>query len=116
MLKKAIALVLVYICVVSVLLQPAFGQDSGELSKEREPSKKLKGEHPLVAVMNTKPSSLKKELEGVHPRVFLTQGEIDGLKEKAKIQKTLWQAAISRVRALSLEPAAPPAEERRAQN
>src|SRR6476660_7887897 len=31
-------------------------------------------------------------------------------------QKDLWQTAISRVRALTTEPAKPPAEERRAQN
>ncbi len=67
--------------------------------------------------MKTKPSSLKKELEGVHPRVFLTQAEIDAFKDKTKSQKELWQTAISRVRAiewLNLPP--PPAEERRVQN
>lgn len=114
--KNAFALVLAYICFVSFAMPPAFGQDRREISKEREPAKKLKGEHPLVAVMNSKPSSLKKELEGVHPRVFLTQAEIDALKAKTKTQKELWQTAISHVRALSNEPPPPPAETRRAQN
>ncbi len=59
---------------------------------------------------------MKKELEGVHPRVFLTQAEIDALKEKAKTDKDLWQNVIANVRALNVEPPAPPAEERRAQN
>jgi len=62
------------------------------------------------------PSQLKKELEGVHPRVFLTQNEIDALKNKARTNKELWQTALSRVRALTVEPPAPPAEARRVQN
>ncbi len=106
----------IFCCTLAAAAPSAFAQDGGELKAEREASKKLKGEHPLVALMKSKPSSLKKELEGVHPRVFLTQAEIDALKEKAKSQKGLWQTAISQVRALSVEPAPPPAEERRAQN
>ncbi len=94
----------------------AFAQDQQELEAERKASQKLKGENPLVNLMKTKNSSLKKELEGVHPRVFVTQSEIDALKDKAKSQKELWQTAISRVRALMVEPAKPPAEERRVQN
>ena len=66
--------------------------------------------------MKTKTSTLKKELEGVHPRVFLTQKEIDTLKDKTKTNKELWQTALSRVRALTFEPPPPPAETRRAQN
>ena len=100
----------------ALLVNFSAAQDSKELESEKSVRPKLKGEHPLVAVMRSKPSSLKKELEGVHPRVFLTQGEIDALKEKAKTQKNLWKTAISRVRALTVEPAPPPAEERRAQN
>lgn len=94
----------------------AFAQDAQELKAEREGNKKLKGEHPLFELAKTKPSSLKKELEGVHPRVFMTQKEIDALKEKAKTQPELWQTALSRVRAMTVEPPAPPAEERRVQN
>ncbi len=112
MLKKVFVLALISTCLIST----ALAQDSGELSKEREPSKKFKGEHPLVALMKSKPSSLRPELEGVHPRVFLTQGEIDSQKAKTKTDKELWQTAVSRVRALSVEPSPPPAEERRAQN
>lgn len=94
----------------------ATAQDSQELAAERNASKKLKGEHPLVAIEKSKPSSLRKELVGVHPRVFMTQADIESLKEKAKTQKELWQMAASRVRALTVEPAPPPAETRRAQN
>lgn len=102
--------------IISFLFSSAFTQDKQELEAERRASLKLKGEHPLINLMKTKNSSLKKELEGVHPRVFLTQAEIDKLKDKTKTQKELWQTAISSVRALTIEPPPPPAEERRAQN
>jgi len=107
---------LVLFLFISLLTSLSLAQDSKELEAERSARPKLKGEHPLVAVMRSEPSSLKKELEGVHPRVFLTQAEIDTLKLKAKTQKELWQTAIGRVRALTNEPPPPPAELRRAQN
>jgi hypothetical protein len=93
-----------------------FAQDKQELEAERAANAKLKGEHPLVAIAKSKPSSLRKELVGVHPRVYMTQGDIDALKEKAKTQEKLWQTAVSRVRALTTEPAPAPAQERRVQN
>src|SRR5690349_2105171 len=92
------------------------GQDSQELEAEKAASKKLKGEHPLIVIAKSKPSGLKPELVGVHPRVFVTQAELDSLKEKTRTQKELWQTALSRVRALTVEPPKPPAEERRVQN
>jgi hypothetical protein len=54
----------------------------------------------------SKPSTLRKELEGVHPRVFMTQQQIDALKVKAKSHGDLWQTAVGRVRALNVEPPA----------
>ena len=99
-----------------ILALACFAQDRQELEAERAANAKLKGEHPLVAIAKTKPSSLRKGLEGVHPRVYMTQAEIDALKEKAKTQKELWQTALARVRALTVEPAAAPAQERRVQN
>ena len=93
-----------------------FAQDSQELQAEREGSARLKGEHPLIAIAKSKPSTLRPQLVGIHPRVFLTQAEIDKLKEKTKTQKALWRTALSNVRALTVEPAKPPAEERRVQN
>lgn len=110
--SKSIFLFLVLAAFVSA--SPA--QDKQELEAEKAGSSKLKGEHPLVALAKSKPSSLKTELAGVHPRVFLTQGEIDALKEKTRTQKELWQIALSRVRALTVEPPPPPAEARRVQN
>ena len=107
---KAITSVIL-ICVLSGL-----SQDSQELESERAASLRLKGEHPLIALIKSKPASLLPELVGVHPRVFLTQAEIDRLKEKTKSQKDFWKTAVSSVRALSVEPPKAPAEERRAQN
>jgi hypothetical protein len=102
--------------ILSVLAIGSLAQDRQELEAEREASAKLKGEHPLIALARSKRSWLKPELRGVHPRVFMTQAEIDSLKRKALSQKDLWQTAISRVRALTVEPPKPPAEERRVQN
>lgn len=111
MIRKSVTTLLLLICLTAV-----FGQDGRELSKEAERSDRIKGEHPVAEMMKSKPSSLKKELEGVHPRVFLTQSEIDALKSKTKTQPALWQTALKNVRALSAEPPPPPAETRRAQN
>ena len=112
MFKSTISILFIFCCLFNL----TFGQDKQELEAERKASLKLKGEHPLVELMKTRRSSLKAELEGVHPRVFLTQSEIDQLKDKTKTQNALWQTALSRVRALTVEPAPPPAEARRAQN
>jgi hypothetical protein len=113
MLKNFIAILLIFqISTISLVL----AQDKQELEAERAANARLKGEHPLVRLAKTKPSQLKKELIGVHPRVFVTQNDINALKKKATTNKELWQTAISRVRALSVAPPAPPAEARRVQN
>jgi len=96
---------------------PLFAQDARELQQEKAASKKLKGEHPLVQLMRTRKSSLKPELVGVHPRVYVTDNELDALRTRAHgPQRELWQQVLANVRALHTEPAAPPAQLRRAQN
>ena len=110
--NKLKAIVLIF----AAFVISGLSQDRQELEAERDGSSKLKGEHPLIGLARSKPSSLRSELTGVHPRVFLTQAEIDDLKKKTQSQSELWQAVVSRVRALSLEPPKPPAEERRVQN
>lgn len=94
----------------------AFAQDKQELEAERKASEKLKGEHPLEQLIKTKNSTMKPELKGVHPRVYMTQSDIDALKEKTKLQPELWKTALQRVRALTDEPAPAPAQARRVQN
>jgi hypothetical protein len=111
--EKFICVALLCLCVFSSNL-PA--QDKQELEAESSASGKLKGEHPLIAIARSKPSSLRKELVGVHPRVYMTQADIEALKEKSKTQKELWQVVVSRVRALTVEPPPAPAQERRVQN
>src|SRR5437867_1242274 len=114
--RKPLILILICSCYLSAVISPTFAQDRRELFREREPGKNLKGEHPLVGLMKSKTSSLRADLVGVHPRVFVTQSEIDALKTKAKTEKELWQTAVKSVRALTVEPPPPPAVTRRAQN
>lgn len=102
--------------IISILSISVLAQDSQELKAERDASSRLKGEHPLVVLAKSKQSWLRPELAGVHPRVFVTQAEIDALKKKTVSQRELWQTALSRVRAMTVEPPRPPAEERRVQN
>jgi len=106
---SSVILSLIFTCFI-------FAQDTQELEAERALNKNLKGEHPLVNLMKTENSSLKKELKGIHPRVYLTQSEIEGLKDKTESQKELWETALSRVRAMSIEPTPAPAQARRVQN
>ena len=99
------------------IVTPLIAQDSRELQQENVASKKLKGEHPLVELMRSLKSTLKPELNGVHPRVYVTEKELDDLRVKAHgSHSELWQQALKNVRALNTEPAPPPAQTRRAQN
>jgi hypothetical protein len=96
---------------------PSRAQDARELEQERTASRKLKGEHPLVELMRTLKSSLRPELLGVHPRVYVTDKELAELRERARnSHRELWQRALSHVRALAADPPPPPAEQRRQQN
>jgi hypothetical protein len=92
-------------------------QDSRELEQERTASNKLKGKHPLIELIRTRKSTLRPELLGVHPRVYLTDKELAELRERARTShRELWQRAIGHVRALEAGPPPPPAEKRRQQN
>ncbi len=96
---------------------PLLAQDARELEQERIASRKLKGEHPLVELMRTRKSSLRPELLGIHPRVYVTDKELAELRERSRnSHRELWQRAISHVRALAADPPPPPAEQRRQQN
>ena len=67
--------------------------------------------------MQTLRSTLKSELVGVHPRVYFTQQELDGLRTKAHNEdKQWWDGRVSHLRVFQGVPPAPPAEMRRAQN
>jgi hypothetical protein len=95
----------------------ALAQDAGELAAERAASARLKGEHPLAELMRTRHSQLKPELAGVHPRVYVTAEGLKALQQRARTtHKDVWRRALANVRALKVEPPAPPAQERRVQN
>ena len=71
----------------------------------------------LLQEMKSLPSALKSELMNVHPRVYFTAAELDGLRTRAHgSQKEWWQQRLTNLRALKEAPPPPPAEKRRAQN
>ena len=95
----------------------SFAQDARELEAEKVANSKLKGEHPLIELMRTRKSALRPELKGVHPRVYVTDKELEELQQRARTtHRDLWQRALQRMRALKTEPPAGPAQARRAQN
>jgi hypothetical protein len=103
-------LILLYIPIV-------IAQDARELQQEKTASAKLKGEHPLVPLMRSLKPSLKPELENVHPRVYVTEQELEQLRVRAHTtHRELWQQALKSIRALQGDPPAPPAQKRREQN
>ncbi|HKC62390.1 MAG TPA: DUF4962 domain-containing protein, partial [Pyrinomonadaceae bacterium] len=86
---------------------------------ERESSKstKMRGPHPITELMTNRNSTLRPELRGQHPRVYVTESELQSLRKRAHTtHRELWQLALQNIRALSVAPPPPPAEERRAQN
>src|SRR5258705_4160257 len=98
-------------------IAPLLAQDARELQEGKLASKKLKGEHPLVELMQTRKSALKPELAGVHPRVYATESELKDLRERAHTtHRALCHQTLHNVRALRTEPAPPPAQKRREQN
>src|SRR5213594_4386607 len=99
--RRTLAACLLLLTAVSPLL----AQDARELQKEQIASKKLKGEHPLFEVMRSRKSTLRSELAGVHPRVYVTEKELDVLRVKAHTtHRDLWQQTLSNVRALRTQP------------
>src|SRR5689334_24492072 len=76
-------------------------QDARELEQERAASRKLKGEHPLVELMRTRKSALRPELLGVHPRVYVTDAELEVLRRRARTtHREVWRLALRNIRAL----------------
>jgi hypothetical protein len=103
--------------IASSTINPFFAQDARELQKERISSQKLKGEHPIAGLMRSLKSTLKPELLNVHPRVYVTETDLEKLRIKAHTtHRELWQQVLGNIRALRSEPASPPAQQRRAQN
>lgn len=92
-------------------------QDARELQQERTSNTKLKGEHPLVELMRARNSTLRPDLVGQHPRVYVTDKELAELRQRARTtHRDLWQQTLKNVRALRADPPPPPATGRRQQN
>ena len=73
---------------------------------------------PAFADLLAHPVKLKPELEGVHPRVFVTKAEIAALRERARTtHKDQWQQVLATLPATKGDPPPPPGpQERRSQN
>src|SRR5258705_10567605 len=87
------------------------GQDSREaLGPQDRPGSKAP--NPLVQMMKDRRPSLRKELTGIHPRVFVTASEIAELRRKARgSHAALWKRALPGTDLyLPTPPAAPPAQ------
>ncbi len=99
-----------------LLLGSGYAQDAREALGPKD-SARAKGTHPLTELMRTKNSTLKPELRGVHPRVYVTEAELSALRQRARTtHRESWQAVLQNLRALLKEPPPAPAQERRAQN
>lgn len=104
------------ICLAGLLGGQTLAQDAQESLGPKDSAIKG-GPTPLLQEMKTLRSNLRPELEGVHPRVYFTQSELDGLRKEAHgTQKAWWDGQLQHIRALEGPPPPAPAEARRAQN
>jgi hypothetical protein len=75
-LQRRLILVITLLFAASIFPVASLAQDARELEQERTASNRLKGEHPLIELMRTRKSTLRPELLGVHPRVYVTDKEL----------------------------------------
>src|SRR5258708_9640347 len=75
-------------------------------------------EPPAFAGLLATPVHLKAQLEGAHPRVFVTEEELQVLRVRARTtHREEWSRGIANLAALKSGPPEPPGpQERRAQN
>ena len=95
-------LLLVFAAMLLALARPSAAQDS----------------LPTFESLLAQPVRLKPELVGVHPRVFVTAGELATLRSRAKTtHREEWQRALASLVSLTRDPEpAPGSQVRRAQN
>ncbi|MGE0131623.1 MAG: DUF4962 domain-containing protein [Blastocatellales bacterium] len=109
-------------CAMALIVAlPVFveGQDARESlgPKDKPASGKAQEPHPLTGLMGKLNSSLRSELRGKHPRVYVTEEGLAKLRERSRsTHRDLWQRALQQLRALKKEPPPAPAQERRVQN
>jgi hypothetical protein len=105
--------------VVLLACLPVLAQDAREsLGPKDRPVKSAQAEpHALARLMASLNSSLRAELRGVHPRVYVMGGGLKVLRERSRTtHRDLWQRALSQIRAVRKDPPPAPAQDRRAQN
>src|SRR5204862_4159905 len=75
-------------------------------------------EPPAFADLLVRPVHLKPQLEGVHPRVFVTAEELEALRVRARTtHREEWSRVIANLAALGSDPPKPPGpQQRRSQN
>ena len=98
---------------------PCPGQDAREQLGPADRSEEdwAQSPHPLEAIRASVHADLRPELHGIHPRVYVTDVELDELRLRARTtQKDRWQKALSRLHPLHHDPPQAPAQERRVQN
>jgi Domain of unknown function (DUF4962)/Heparinase II/III-like protein len=116
-LARLLSLITCLILLSSLPFASSLAQDSRELEQEGLTNSKLKGEHPIAQLMRLRNSQLKTELKGVHPRVYVTDQELQRLRERARTtHRELWNETLRDLRALAKDPPLPPAQKRREQN
>lgn len=107
----------VVLVVVVLLASCAFAQDKYEDLGVKDTKVKALNPHPLTALMGTVNAKLKPELAGKHPRVYVTEQELQALRVRAHTSHAeIWRGVVSNLRVLQGDPPPPPAETRRAQN
>ena len=93
----------------ALLLSAAFAQDARESLGPKDKPATANAPHPLTQLMATKTATLKAELRGVHPRVYVTSAEIKQLQQRARTtHRESWQQVLANLRALKQAP--PPAQ------
>ena len=78
----------------------------------------LQTQPPPFAELLARPVHLKPQLEGVHPRVFVSAEEIEALRQRARTtHREEWSRVLANLAALKSDPPKPPgSQERRSQN
>ena len=100
-----------------LLILPVLAQDTRESLGPKDSKAGTKEPHPLTELMGKLNSSLRPQLRGRHPRVYVTEEGLNELRQRSRTtHRELWQRALEQVRALRKEAPPAPAQERRAQN
>jgi hypothetical protein len=115
--RKQVQPWLIFLLTTWLALSSAFAQDAREALGPKDKPAKANEPHPLTGLMAKLNSSLRPELRGKHPRVYVTGEGLKQLRERSRTtHRHLWQRALQQLRALKKEPPVPPAQERRVQN